>query len=228
MTKSPVVLTLPKIFAFAHFIKHLPPVYRKTCGTANKTKSSSNKTSTANTQRNNEGAMVSEITNTVAGVHLDMDGHRVIGGSQRADGSVRRIVRVRPGFTPTEDIKKINVRELRENREQHVIGVTSRDGAPVRKDQSSFSGLSDLIRLNVAENNVNRRIKSAGDPQPVNQSDAEKGGDPATAERDLSKALANLSVIDDGPPSTEPQRKTKKYVPPRRRNYPLDDSGKLS
>jgi hypothetical protein len=172
--------------------------------------------------------MVSEITNTAAGVHLDMDGHRVVGGSQRADGSVRRTVRVRHGFTPTEDIKKVNVRELREKREQHAIGVASRNGAPVRKAQSSFSGLSDLIRSNVAENNVNRRIKSAGDHQPVKQGDAEKGDDPETAERDLSNALADLSVIDDGPPSTAPQTKAKKYVPLRRRRYPLDESDKPS
>ncbi|GAA5899595.1 hypothetical protein JCM6882_001159 [Rhodosporidiobolus microsporus] len=41
---------------------------------------------------------------TTAGISKNADGERVVAASRRADGSVRKELKIRPGFTPQEDV----------------------------------------------------------------------------------------------------------------------------
>lgn len=44
-----------------------------------------------------------------AGIVTDADGRRVIPESRRADGSIRPAIKVRPGYTPPEDVAKYRI-----------------------------------------------------------------------------------------------------------------------
>lgn len=120
--------------------------------------------------------MVAETTKTVAGVHLDSNGDRVIGGSQRNDGSVRRVVKVRPGFTPKEDVKRFSVRESR-------LGEDSK----YRSTQAgAFGGLGSIIRANARDNDEIMMSSSKGDDAVA-----------------LANALGGLAIEIKGKPDKE-------------------------
>lgn len=100
--------------------------------------------------------MVHEAHKSTAGVHLDDTGNRVVGGSQRSDGSVRRVVKVRPGFTPLEDTKRVNVREMRGVWTQDEPISCSRDVSKGTRAPKAFGGLESLLRANKARNEASQ------------------------------------------------------------------------
>lgn len=53
----------------------------------------------------NSGDNKSASTTTTSGIALTPDGQRVIPSSVRADGTARREIRVRPGYSPPEDVE---------------------------------------------------------------------------------------------------------------------------
>lgn len=87
-----------------------------------------------------------------SGIHADENGDRVIGGSVRADGSVRKTVKVRPGFTPKEDVKRYDVRErMRQRKEEKetkdaekVDEVRKPGGRPNRQ----FGVINNILQSN--------------------------------------------------------------------------------
>lgn len=51
---------------------------------------------------------------TASGITGDATGNRVIPSSRRADGSIRKERKVKPGFTPQEDVQRFRPRRLQE------------------------------------------------------------------------------------------------------------------
>lgn len=82
---------------------------------------------------------------TQSGIKTSNDGSRYIGGSVRADGSVRITRKVRPGFVPLEDVPKYVPRARRT--ENARLGLTVDQGAILpKKVESADVEANDLVQ----------------------------------------------------------------------------------
>ncbi|CDR40679.1 CYFA0S05e03180g1_1 [Cyberlindnera fabianii] len=191
--------------------------------------------------------MVSEEGKSTAGVHLDAEGNRVVGGSVRADGSVRKIVKVRPGFTPQEDVKRYNVREAREERLRSTSqiyqgGKAIQNASRDPQRPSRFSGLNNFLKGVASEDaKGTRRSESSSGPLHIPPNHRHSVATQQSDDTDISNSLAKLSIEGDqkgdvdkksvakhqesSSPDSIPNQKSKKaYVPPqRRKKYTLAD-----
>ncbi|KAK9322100.1 hypothetical protein V1517DRAFT_324357 [Lipomyces orientalis] len=58
---------------------------------------------------------------SAAGIVTSASGERVIAPTTRKDGSLRKEIRIRPGFVPTEDVARYNVAERVQMRQQRLV-----------------------------------------------------------------------------------------------------------
>lgn len=165
---------------------------------------------------------------SASGIHADENGDRVIGGSVRADGSVRKTVKVRPGFTPKEDVKRYDVRErMRQRQEERetkndekVDEVRKPGGRPNRQ----FGVINDILQSNskpqqpkVDEKQVTHDSNKSNNETTELESSFDKLslGSKESSPQPLNKSTTSTK---------EPTSKPKKYVPPsRRKKYTLAD-----
>lgn len=75
-----------------------------------------------------------------SGIREDEHGNRVVGGSVRADGSVRKTFKVRPGFTPKEDVAKYVPVGRRRLQEDPSSGELKSQTSPKVRDINSILG----------------------------------------------------------------------------------------
>ncbi|KAK9376609.1 uncharacterized protein V1513DRAFT_439170 [Lipomyces chichibuensis] len=84
---------------------------------------------------------------SVAGIVTTPKGERVIPATARNDGSVRKEIRIRPGFVPTEDVARYNVAERVQLRRQRLArekalgehGPVTAEAGDVEKDVDDAS-----------------------------------------------------------------------------------------
>ncbi|KAG6378802.1 hypothetical protein JVT61DRAFT_13079 [Boletus reticuloceps] len=138
---------------------------------------------------------------------------RVIPESRRLDGSVRREIKIRPGFTPQEDVSR-----FRGTRQQamdatalpkgHILGWV----APSSESQQKAKGASTPPPNKNAKKRANQRArKAAGKAETVKDSwedeeDVESGGNaPTTARTPASMADdGSTKGIEEGTDRAEP------------------------
>lgn len=110
---------------------------------------------------------------TNSGIQRLSNGSSVIPSSTRADGSVRKEIKVKPGYKPPEDV------ELYRNRTAAAWKNRAKGGVP---GAESVQKESDEVALSAAANkNAKRREarkKAAGQPKD-GEEDAVEGGTPA-------------------------------------------------
>lgn len=115
--------------------------------------------------------MVHETDKSNSGIHVDSNGDRVIGGSRRSDGSTRRVIKVREGYTPAEDTQRYNVRQSRESRaEKEQLSIEK----PSERSRTRFSGLNGLLKANYEANESRkpREYPSAATKNPTKDVDS--------------------------------------------------------
>lgn len=151
---------------------------------------------------------------SASGVKTADDGARYIGGSTRADGTVRKQIKVRPGFVPTEDVAKYVPRNKRGESTEGKI-----ESAKVN-EESTVKKVVRPVRHVKGENNEQikkpvRRIK-----KELSEDSNEKVDD----DDDLTNVFGKLNVNeekDDKQEKIEAKREEKprsRYVPPHLRN----------
>lgn len=97
---------------------------------------------------------------TNAGIVTDKGGQRFIPESQRADGSTRKAIKIRPGFRPTEDVELYRSRGTEaKSRPRGVVGAVEAEPSPTAASNK-----------NAKRREARKKAKEAGD-------DGEQGAD---------------------------------------------------
>ena len=121
---------------------------------------------------------------THSGIQTSESGERTIPSSVRADGSVRKEIRIRPGYKPPEDIEKYKNRATEEWKKPRGI-----PGAESLKADDEKPALSGAAAKNAKRREARKRAAAAKEGQ-------EEGQDEATAS----------SSKDAEPTQTEPKQ----------------------
>ncbi len=166
---------------------------------------------------------------SVSGIHADENGDRVIGGSVRADGTVRKTVKVRPGFTPKEDVKRYDVRErMRQRQEEREI----------KNDETNDDVRKPGGRPNRQFGVINNILQSNSQPQQPKIDEKQVQHDSKKSNIETTELESSFDKLSLGSKESSPQplnklttstkestsSKPKKYVPPsRRKKYTLAD-----
>lgn len=157
--------------------------------------------------------------NLPSGIKEASDGSKFVGGSVRADGTVRKTYKVRPGYTPPEDVAKYVPRA---KRLQALEKEKSSNGLQVAKSQADISVESD-------KKNVGSSVLSQPKTQITNTQNSTEKTDTFKDKKEVGKIdiknqvdtveklLDGLSINDDK--KTTPTASSAKpvYIPPWKR-----------
>lgn len=148
------------------------------------------------------------------------NGDRVIGGTLRADGTVRKTLKVRPGFTPAEEVKKYDVRErmLKRQEEKFTEAKDQNNSGrkPGTRPNRQFGAINNILQSNTPQR---RTTKTFEKPTSKDKSDTEL----IDSIEKLSLQPKDSSNLKEKEPNSSPKASTttsKKYIPPSRRNKP--------
>jgi len=148
---------------------------------------------------------------TTAGIALDPQTlERVIPESRRLDGTVRKQIKIRPGFTPQEDVRRfrgtkqtqMDVNTLPKG---HIIGwsppPTSTSGPPAPASTKSAKKNAKKKAKKIAQRNGNRDEEEEGD---VSEKQAKEGDVPENWEDDDESGPqdSNIGIPDTNPSMT--------------------------
>ncbi|PLW40096.1 hypothetical protein PCASD_07863 [Puccinia coronata f. sp. avenae] len=142
--------------------------------------------------------LLSELTPSTSGIVRDPNtGDRKVAPSKRPDGTLRKEIKIRPGFTPQEDVSKFRSARQSEFESKKlpkgsVVGLIR---PQVAVAQSALRGMSDAQRKNAKRKEKRKaEISKQGEEDTPDQWDCSSTGsnpqeDPATlsADQDGSK-----------------------------------------
>ncbi|ANB13826.1 hypothetical protein AWJ20_4773 [Sugiyamaella lignohabitans] len=147
-----------------------------------------------------------------SGIKVGEDGARYVGGSVRSDGSVRKTVKIRPGFVPAEDVPKYVIRarrtegpgnassggpggasrpQFRPSAAFGLITKTLQDNRTADKRDNARSGPDQTDDLADALSKVSIADKTSRDEKRV------EGSDSDTAKKNGLKERSGASRPDD-------------------------------
>ncbi len=171
---------------------------------------------------------------TASGIYVDSDGIRKTGGTIRSDGSVRKVVKVRPGYIPPEDQVRYDVREARERRRKRK--EESKKESSIPKHRFNELDNSSNSNLNLVDTNHNSIFNDISHTRNSTKTQPKSSKKESVIKDDsgLSEALSNLSIKSNYKKASNPEIHPKKsedkqdlipvvsvggvYVPPFRRN----------
>jgi partner of Y14 and mago protein len=134
-----------------------------------------------------------------AGITLDNEGNRIIPSSVRADGTLRKAIKVRPGYKPPEDV------EVYKNRTSEAWKNRGKGGVPGAEPIDS-----DKAKDGAAGKNAKRR--------EARKKAAAENKDEPPAKKEVKKV--EEEVVD---PEVEKQKEAKKLVKKLRQAKELKD-----
>jgi partner of Y14 and mago protein len=155
---------------------------------------------------------------TNSGIQRLSNGSSVIPSSTRADGSVRKEIKVKPGYKPPEDVELYRNRAAGAWKNRAKSGVPGAESLQKENDESPASALSAAANKNAKRREA--RKKAAGQPKDGEEEDAVEGG---------SKADKDTPVQDDKPkpeevdPEAEKAKEAKKLAKKLRQARELSD-----
>jgi partner of Y14 and mago len=97
-------------------------------------------------------------TASKSGIQTSSDGSSFIPASQRADGSTRKEIRVRPGYRPPEDVETYKNRSAESWKNRGKAGVPGADPAPTSAD--------DQVKSKNAKRREAARRKATSEANP--------------------------------------------------------------
>lgn len=136
-----------------------------------------------------------DSTNTTskAGIVTDENGQRYIPSSTRADGSKRKEIKVRPGFTPNEDVKVYRTAQASRSR-----GKPGVPGAEAKEEEATASGTA-ASNKNAKRREARKKAKAAAENDDGN----DEGKDAAELDIDEKReAYAEAVIQGDGKAAT--------------------------
>lgn len=143
-----------------------------------------------------------------AGITTSKTGERHIPASTRADGSVRKEIRVRPGYRPPEDVEIYKNRTAEGFRNRGKAGVPGAEGL---KEESDPVRESSATNKNAKRREARRKAAAAG-------ADEKDAPGPATAEE--KQAAEPPQPVD---PEAEKEKEAKKLMKKLRQARDLKD-----
>lgn len=144
-----------------------------------------------------------------AGITTSATGERHIPSSVRSDGSVRKEIRVRPGYRPPEDVEVYKNRTAEGFRNRGKAGIPGADGLKAEDDATKASAAA----------NKNAKRREARKKAAAAASD-EKEEDKAAESKDDTKATEPEKVVD---PEAEKEKEAKKLTKKLRQARELKD-----
>jgi len=145
---------------------------------------------------------------TNSGIQRLSNGSSVIPSSTRADGSVRKEIKVKPGYKPPEDVELYRNRTAAAWKNRAKSGVPGAESVQKEHDESALSA--------AANKNAKRREarkKAAGQPKD-GEEDAVEGGAPAQD---------NKPMPEEVDPEAEKAKEAKKLAKKLRQARELSD-----
>lgn len=107
---------------------------------------------------------------TNSGIVTDSAGERHIPESTRADGSVRKAIKIRPGYRPPEDVQVYKNRTAETFRNRYKGGVLGAESVST-DDTPSSSTTSAAANKNAKRREARKKAKAAGGESNGNEAD---------------------------------------------------------
>lgn len=129
-----------------------------------------------------------------SGIKEDDQGNRYVGGSVRSDGTVRKVFKVRPGFTPTEDVARyvpVGRRRLQES------GEKQGDISPApRKASPHITNINKILQGRATEMDRGQLRKPDETKKSAPQLEKSESDYPALPGRSPVKEKENNDLVD--------------------------------
>lgn len=146
---------------------------------------------------------------TNAGIVTDKTGERFIPESQRADGSTRKAIKIRPGYRPSEDVELYRSRAARGQRP----GIPGAEGLTADKPDTSASAASiKNAKRREARKKAKAAAEAEGEGQAPGATKDNYDGGTAKPSEDKNKPAPATSAQGDqepGPTDAEVERAKK-------------------
>ena len=94
----------------------------------------------------------------------ETSGERHIPESQRADGTTRKAIKIRPGYRPPEDVEVYKNRTAETFRNRGKGGIPGADG--LKEQQQKYESPSAASNKNAKRREARKKAKAANEPQP--------------------------------------------------------------
>lgn len=124
-----------------------------------------------------------------SGIQEKPDGTRFVGGTTRLDGTVRKVLKIRPGFIPIEDIPKYKPR----------IRQTA-------KNDSATRSTNEILKLSSESKPISTIKEKEEDAKQNSKSNIKSLMSNSIQIDELEASLENISISSN------------KYIPPWKRN----------
>ncbi|CCH41219.1 hypothetical protein BN7_756 [Wickerhamomyces ciferrii] len=166
--------------------------------------------------------MSSESTKSTQVSGVDSNGDGIIGGTVRADGSVRKTLKVRPGFTPKEEVKRYDVRERRRQREEEKTEEKTKNEEVIRNPGSrpnrQFNAINNILKANSSKPQK-KEDKSIDDVESsLRKLGLNSKGNGVNSVSNVNRRKETICLETTETKDQEEPTKPKKYIPPSRRN----------
>lgn len=174
---------------------------------------------------------------TNSGIVTDESGERHIPESVRADGSVRKAIKIRPGYRPAEDVQVYKNRTAETFRNRYkggVIGAETADddksaaAAATTTNGTSSSSSSAAANKNAKRREARKKAKAAETTNADGGEDKDKerhDGDDGAAQKDAEGAAA--AVDSDAERKKKARNLTKKLKQAKELKSKKDDGQSL-
>ncbi|TID22243.1 hypothetical protein E2P81_ATG11349 [Venturia nashicola] len=129
-----------------------------------------------------------------AGIKTDKDGNRVIPSSVRPDGTLRKAIKVRPGFTPPEDV------EVYKNRTAEAWKSRGKGGVPGAESPDSDKAKEPSAGKNAKRREARKKAAAENKDEPVKEEEkkAEEAVDPEVEkQKEVKKLVKKLKQAKD-------------------------------
>jgi partner of Y14 and mago protein len=143
-----------------------------------------------------------EVSNS--GITTGPDGQRVVAASVRADGSVRKEIKIRPGYQPPEDVAAYKNRTAEAFRNRGKGGVPGAEARDDAKDDSKDSG--GASNKNAKRREARRRAKEKDKGEPDQSAPAPAVPEQVKPEENGNKGEESLDL------EAEKEREAKKLT----------------
>ncbi|KAA1103324.1 hypothetical protein PGT21_014317 [Puccinia graminis f. sp. tritici] len=163
--------------------------------------------------------LLSELTPSTSGIVLDPHtGDRKVAPSKRPDGTLRKEIKIRPGFTPQEDVSKFRSArqsdfEAKKLPKGSVVGLVRPEVAVA---QSALKGMSQAQKKNAKrkeKRKAENSSKSEAEEKTPEQWDDDHDDDPRSStganppDQPEARATPHPPAAVPHPPSRQPQGK---------------------
>lgn len=148
-----------------------------------------------------------------AGITTSASGERHIPSSVRPDGTLRKEIRVRPGYRPPEDVELYKNRTAEGFRNRGKAGVPGADSLKAEDDSTKPSAAA----------NKNAKRREARKKAAAAATDGEDQADKATGKKDEKPAEAVTEPEKPRDPEAEKEKEAKKLMKKLRQAKDLKD-----